>query len=939
MSEERSQFARQIDEHTFTQSRRGYDKTEVKSYLQDLEQAFRELEGHSRRQAQKLVELEREVSKARATEKVSVDNAMLAVFDAKDRILERARRKADEIEDDANLEAGRIREAALKEAGGGEGAAVGEIAAARAQADEIVASARREADRLRDEVAAPTNEELEAELADMGSRLRRAHDETADARTELESARNRIVELENAPTPEDDGLKDKFAELEHLASESRDDAKRLAGELEAERAELETARSAASSAERALRDLQARADAMDIDLDAARTKFAETEALRQQAEAEREDLAAELVASSAEVDRLRAADTAAADDRRLLEETERVRQELEAKLVDAEAGRVDVSAKLYEAEQTRRELVEELASAEDEKSDDADQLVATAGSPTPEETQEPSSGSVDVADHVAFASRMASFQTHIAGSQRRTDTLELLAETQRIARSAAVDTDSGGADGTVDAADEAQRILDDARAEAEEIAAEAEERADKRAAKVIAKAREEADQVRQTVATLTAQAEDARSAALRSKIEADDLVQAQRSMGDARDDIVHAAEDRAAEIRADAERAAAAMRKEAGEELRRAHEEADRVTAATVELAPTSDKSGPAQGPIETAGDAMVEVEPAPEAPPEASAEPIAETEERGVADHATSDDGEEVDRPVEPTADDGDDQPEPAGDGDDLAALLAAAEKDLAASDELRKQREELDEREAELAAQQAEAALLLASSRDTVSHAADPAATAEPIEEEAPLTATSGPTEPYSFDIAVEESAALPDAKDDDDEDPAERLSALLEEVAPVTAETDHEPLDLDEPSPDLFATAIEAATGTPTGDPLTELATKERSAEAETEDEAEARDTTEAEAEDTEEQRDVVAGSAGEPEPALDADVEPGDPERPRMAWPAAVSFDENGDNDDDDEDSDRQSRYRSRSAKLPRLGDQAQSNVSAMANLRRKGRGKR
>ena len=57
---------------------------------------------------------------------------------------------------------------------------------------------------------------------------------------------------------------------------------------------------------------------------------------------------------------------------------------------------------------------------------------------------------------------------------------------------------------------EAERIVAEAEAEAEAIKLEAEEQADQRAAKLIARAREEADQVRQTVATLTAQADDAR---------------------------------------------------------------------------------------------------------------------------------------------------------------------------------------------------------------------------------------------------------------------------------------------------------------------------------------------------------------------------------------------------------------------------------------------
>ena len=193
MSEERSQFAQRIDERKFSLSRRGYDKREVRDYLEDLEQAFREVEGHAKRTSQRVGELERDLSKARATERVSVDNAMMAVFDAKDRILERARRRADEIEEEAHAEAGRIKAAALTGAGGVDGAEVGELAAARAQADEIVAAARREADRLRLDAQNDAAEDLEAELAATTAQLRRAYDDTSSAREELDAARRRIV--------------------------------------------------------------------------------------------------------------------------------------------------------------------------------------------------------------------------------------------------------------------------------------------------------------------------------------------------------------------------------------------------------------------------------------------------------------------------------------------------------------------------------------------------------------------------------------------------------------------------------------------------------------------------------------------------------------------------------------------------------------------------
>jgi DivIVA domain-containing protein len=109
---ERTPQIRRIDEKTFSVIRKGYDPREVKDYLEDLEHAFQDIEGHSRRTSQKVVELERDLAAARATEKASLDNAMLAVFDVKDRVIDRAERRAREIED----EAGKIASSLLAEA-------------------------------------------------------------------------------------------------------------------------------------------------------------------------------------------------------------------------------------------------------------------------------------------------------------------------------------------------------------------------------------------------------------------------------------------------------------------------------------------------------------------------------------------------------------------------------------------------------------------------------------------------------------------------------------------------------------------------------------------------------------------------------------------------------------------------------------------------------
>jgi hypothetical protein len=62
---------------------------------------------------------------------------------------------------------------------------------------------------------------------------------------------------------------------------------------------------------------------------------------------------------------------------------------------------------------------------------------------------------------------------------------------------------------------------------------------------------------------------------------------------------------------------------------------------------------------------------------------------------------------------------------------------------------------------------------------------------------------------------------------------------------------------------------------------------------------------------------------------------------MAWPTPVRPEAELDDDDadllDEEGKPRESRYRSRSAQLPRLGNQAKSNMTTMANLRNKSRG--
>ena len=90
----------------FSIVRKGYDPAEVQEHLAEYDVALRELEEYATRLKHELAEAKVEISRLQAAEQDSVDKAMLAVFDAKERIMERARLKAQEIEEEARVAAG-----------------------------------------------------------------------------------------------------------------------------------------------------------------------------------------------------------------------------------------------------------------------------------------------------------------------------------------------------------------------------------------------------------------------------------------------------------------------------------------------------------------------------------------------------------------------------------------------------------------------------------------------------------------------------------------------------------------------------------------------------------------------------------------------------------------------------------------------------------------
>ena len=108
VSEKAPNLPESIDRREFSTSRKGYDKREVKEFLRELESNFRELEHWAQETKTRLQKAEFEAEKTRSSEGQSVDSAMVAVFDAKDRVLSRARKQAAKIEAEARDRAAAI---------------------------------------------------------------------------------------------------------------------------------------------------------------------------------------------------------------------------------------------------------------------------------------------------------------------------------------------------------------------------------------------------------------------------------------------------------------------------------------------------------------------------------------------------------------------------------------------------------------------------------------------------------------------------------------------------------------------------------------------------------------------------------------------------------------------------------------------------------------
>ncbi|MCZ6736438.1 MAG: DivIVA domain-containing protein [Actinobacteria bacterium] len=127
-----------LDKREFSVSRKGYDKKEVKAFLAEIEANFRDLEKWAEQTKTRMAIAKEKDSKD------EVDEAMIAVFDAKERMFERARLQAEKIEADANERAAAIESGASVPADVDEATAA-LLGDAERRAAEIIADANRRA--------------------------------------------------------------------------------------------------------------------------------------------------------------------------------------------------------------------------------------------------------------------------------------------------------------------------------------------------------------------------------------------------------------------------------------------------------------------------------------------------------------------------------------------------------------------------------------------------------------------------------------------------------------------------------------------------------------------------------------------------------------------------------------------------------------------------
>jgi len=381
-----------INEANFKDARRGYNKKEVRAYLADLEAAFSEMEGHARESARRIGDLEHMVGEMKATEAKSMDNAMYAVFDAKDRILEKANRRAEKIENEAREKADELLADVKEMLDATRGVQTDGPDSVSPEA--VLIAAREEAAQIREEAAryAATVSDGDVEIITEELAKARADAIAERARAEKyeELSRSQAVELgdlnrdQGGGTP-DEGLAEARAQGTNIIAQAQTEAEsilqRASDEARTVRdlARQETDRAAASAA---IRELAYGSDSV-AELATARDRIVELELqLASGSPASDEPATEELLDAEARIAVLEA-DLAAARTR--LDAVAAVQDELEslrAAANDLEALRDErdvAQQSLAEAAEIQTELTETKATLEQRSADLAESLTTIEG--------------------------------------------------------------------------------------------------------------------------------------------------------------------------------------------------------------------------------------------------------------------------------------------------------------------------------------------------------------------------------------------------------------------------------------------------------------------------------------------------------------------------------------------------------------------------------
>ncbi|NND04090.1 MAG: DivIVA domain-containing protein [Acidimicrobiia bacterium] len=245
-----SHLPESIDAAKFSVVRKGYDKREVREFLQEVEQAFRDMETWTKSAKVRLAEAEERLAGSQTDSDGSVDNAMFAVFDAKDRILDKARRRAEQIEEEALAEAAEIK--ARAERLSGDGSADDVLAAAREEAQDIIDRAKREAAKLG---------------AIAGSDIDALQHEMEKKDQQLSTMRNQLLESKTGAQVASSGDSEMVVQAQAMADqlirEAQDKADRIVSRAESRAADSGDADAAAASilesAKQQAADVEARA--------------------------------------------------------------------------------------------------------------------------------------------------------------------------------------------------------------------------------------------------------------------------------------------------------------------------------------------------------------------------------------------------------------------------------------------------------------------------------------------------------------------------------------------------------------------------------------------------------------------------------------------------------------------------------------------------------